>query len=53
MKDREKRMEIRRKEYHQDKSIYKWRGILPMIIIIVGIILVGITILTSIENFSG
>ena len=53
MKDRENRMEIRRKEYHQDKIIYKWRGILPMIIIIVGIILVGITILTSIENFSG
>lgn len=53
MKDREKRMEIRRKEYQEDKIIYKWRGILPMIIIIVGIILVGIMILTSIENFSG
>ena len=53
MKDREKRMEIRRKEYQEDKIIYRWRGILPMIIIIVGIILVGITILTSIENFSG
>ena len=53
MKDREKRMEIRRKEYQQDKIIYKWRGILLMILIIVGIILIGITILTSIENFSG
>jgi|TARA_B110000238_G_C16118731_1_gene436110 hypothetical protein len=53
MKDREKRMEIRRKEYQQDKIIYKSRGILPMILIIVGIILVGIMILTSIENFSG
>jgi hypothetical protein len=29
MKDREKRMEIRRKEYQEDKIIYRWRGIQP------------------------
>lgn len=34
MKEMEKIMEIRRKEYQQDKIIHKWKGIWPMILIL-------------------
>ena len=48
MNEMEKRMEIRRKEYQEDKITYKWKGIWPMVLI-----LSILTIITAVAGMYG
>tara|TARA_B110000977_G_scaffold25282_1_gene31124 strand:- start:1436 stop:1741 length:306 start_codon:yes stop_codon:yes gene_type:complete len=41
MNEMEKRMEIRRKEYQEDKITYKWKGIWPMVLILSILIIIA------------
>ena len=41
MNEMEKRMEIRRKEYQEDKITYKWKGIRPMVLILSILIIIA------------
>tara|TARA_B110000902_G_scaffold158028_1_gene181212 strand:- start:779 stop:1084 length:306 start_codon:yes stop_codon:yes gene_type:complete len=41
MNEMEKRMEIRRKEYQEDKITYKWKGIGPMVLILSILIIIA------------